>query len=41
MNGGDFPMLGKAVAEALGLARESQLPAEYGSVSQRAFWKGK
>jgi hypothetical protein len=28
-----------AVAEALGYARESQLPTEYGSVFQRAFWR--
>jgi Effector-associated domain 1 len=29
----------QAVAEALGYVRESQLPTEYGSVFQRAFWK--
>ncbi len=30
---------GEAVAEALGFARESQLPTEYGSVFERGFWK--
>jgi hypothetical protein len=30
---------GEEVAEALGYARESTLPTEYGSVFQRAFWK--